>query len=300
MAEQKPDRILRFTLLRGGASLFIASSKNLCEEGKKIHNASPEGAAALGRAMTGALLLRQNQKESWESLSVIFRGGGPAGTMIVTATENSVRGYLENPQVFLPAKNGKLDVGGFLGCNGTLTVLRDTLGQPQQGICRLVSGEVAEDIAQYLLQSEQIRSFVSLGVEVQLQKNQVSQAGGILVSPLPGLSAMEEDILAQACALLPPVTQLFAEMEPEEVVPAFFFDLQPELLGEVNILYRCNCSRQRMGRALASLPGQDIAEMLREGQPAEVGCRFCNKKYVFSLEDLSGLLAEKQKTKRNE
>lgn len=293
------DTLLRASLLKGQISVMLASTRNLAEEAKSIHSASYEAAAALGRAMTGALLLRQMQKEETETLSVVFRGGGIAGTLIATSRQDGVKGYIENPLASLPLKNGKLDVGGIIGDNGTVSVLRDYgKGSPQTGISPLISGEIADDLALYLQFSEQQGSAIALGV--LLENNHVTVSGGMLVTPMPGTP--EEDIARLEAHLnsLPPITEMFLGKSPKEVLAAYFSLWEAEIYGEKNVYYKCDCSRQRTGAALFSLPASELREMLLENKPVEIACRFCNKTYEFGKEDILAMLEKKESKPEDE
>lgn len=284
------DGILHGLLCDGQASIEIISARDTVRHAGKIHNATPETTAALGRALMGARLMCGRLKGEKEKLSLIFKGGGPAGQIIATVSSAGVlKGYVQNPDARSGLRaDGKLDVGGAVGKKGTITVIRDSgSSEPYVGVSELVSGEIAEDIAQYYNISEQQPSAVLLGVG--FEHMQVHSAGGMLITPLPGCT---EDALIQienTLSGLRPVSELAGEYEClEEFLHDCFWEIGARVLMQKEVSYHCDCSRERMLEALLALNKQERGELAE--QPAiEMCCQFCNNKYVIRSDELSGI-----------
>ena len=262
----------------GAALVMVADTTDICARAEQIHKTSAVVTAALGRTLTAASLMGMMLKGAEDSVTVRFAGNGPAGKiMAVSDYHGNVRGYAENPVVELPLRpDGKLDVGGAIGHEGMLYVLRDTGGkEPYSGCTPLVSGEVAEDITSYYAYSEQIPTVCALGVLVQL---------------LPFCPESVIAHLERSTAALPPMTALLdAGKTPEEIVAMVMDGMPYDLLDTAEPAYRCSCSRERVERALASLPEKDRRELPDESGEAEVTCRFCDAVYRFSREELERL-----------
>lgn len=281
------DHLIRATA--PGIRAFAAVTTNLVEEARVRHNCYPVTAAALGRVMTGSLLLAANLKTE-ESLTVRVSGDGPAGDVVADAYASGiVRGYVKNPQLDLPLKSNKLDVGSAVG-KGHIYVTRFTgLKQPFTGSTELVSGEIAEDLTSYLAKSEQTPSSVALGVLVQPDMK-VSGAGGFLVQALPHAEAELLDVLEQNLAQLPPVSQLVHDgYDAKKIIQAVFAGLHINLYDEVPLKFKCQCSRERVQNMLISLGKEELSSLADEGQ-AEIVCHFCMEKYHFGKPDLKELL----------
>lgn len=283
------DRLVKAVAANATLRAFVAITTELVDEARRRHDCYPVAAAALGRTLTAALLLGATLKEN-ENLTLRIAGDGPLGGVIAdTDGAGNVRGYVRNPQIHLPSKNGKLDVGGAVG-HGFLYIIRDAgLKEPYTGSAPLVSGEIAEDITHYLYTSEQTPATVALGVLVN-PDNQVQAAGGFFVQVMPGI---EEDVIAKLESnlhTLPPVSTLVNEGKTaEDILAAVLDGMQWQVVAEEKICYCCRCSKERLARVFATLGQQDLQEMVEEGQ-AEVRCHFCNEVYQFSKEELEEIL----------
>ena len=253
------------------------------------------GAAALGRTLLGASLMGDMLKEEQGSLTLQIRGGGPLGTILaVSDCGGNVRGYVQNPQVELMEKSpGKLDVGAAVGLDGTLTVIKDIgLKEPYVGSIGLFSGEIADDLAMYFVESEQIPTACALGVLVGLDQS-VTAAGGYLIQLLPGAGEdMIERIEAGVRAMGSVSHALAGGLDGEGLLRAVLPGFQLEILEKHPVEYRCCCSRDRVSRALISIGRKDLTELIQEQGQAELTCQFCDQVYRFSRQELEQLLAE--------
>ncbi len=288
------DRLLHVEIELGQARALVAETTELVRQAQRLHGLSHTAAAALGRALTGAVLLGCLQKNQQDRLTLTFRGDGPLSPVVCVADgQGRVKGCLENPQLELPLKpNGKLDVGGGVGHTGRLTVVRDLgLKEPYVGQTNLSSGEIAEDLALYLTASEQTPSLVALGV--RLEKGVVCAAGGVLVQPLPGCT---EEVLQRLEGLAPGLTALSdriaADGSAAALVEDVFAGLDHQVLEEQQPAYRCDCSRERIERALLSMGREELQSLIEEQHGAEVCCHFCDKRYNFTQQELEGLLRQ--------
>lgn len=283
------DRMIRGVARSGRFRFLAADTRLMAEEARKIHGASPTAAAAMGRLLTMASFLSLDLKSPGDSITLLMKGGGPGGRLLaVTDQPYTARISCQNPQADLPDRSpGHLDVGGFVGRQGTLTLIRKSAHskEPFAGTTRLVSGEIAEDFSAYFLQSEQVPSVVSLGVLLS-PAGKVEVAGGLFVQALPG--AGEEDLqkLEEAVqGLLPMTAYLQDGLRLEEILQKAFPAFPFELLEEGEPVYYCPCSKDRMVRALRALPLEDRRALAQEDQGAEVVCEFCRKKYWIQGED---------------
>lgn len=287
------DHIIKATT-PGGVRAIAAITTNLTEEARQRHNCFPVAAAALGRTLTASLLLAAGLKTQ-ESITVRINGDGPIGEVIADANaEGAVRGYVKNPQVDLPLKKeGKLDVGAAVG-SGYIYVTRFTgLRQPFTGSAKLVSGEIAEDVTQYLYVSEQTPSSVALGVLVNADLT-VQAAGGFMVQALPNADPSELEKVEKNIATLPPVSQLVKEGETgASILQRVFLDLPATLYEESIVTFQCTCSRERVERMLSSLGEIELDSMIGE-KKAEITCHFCNEKYLFNEVQLKSILESLQ------
>ncbi|MGI6664715.1 MAG: Hsp33 family molecular chaperone HslO [Christensenellaceae bacterium] len=290
------DSVYRY-LLNGEVVVTAASTKEIANTARELHETFPVSTAVLGRTLTAAVLMASMFKESNDTLTISLNGGGPAGTVLATANGAcEVKGYMDNPHVDLPAKeNGQLDVGGAVGTEGFLTVVRDTgVGEPYIGRTPLVSGEVAEDLAMYFLQSEQQPTIVYINTWVDIDLT-VLTAGGLIISPLPGAT---EETLSYIESCVPEIQSYgmrLMQMTPDEAVRAIFpaATLKPiEMLAPA---YVCDCSEARFERGIIALGEEEIKSMIDEDGEAEVICRFCNKRYLFDRKKLQKLLEEASK-----
>ena len=284
------DHFIKATAGNGGVRVFAAVTTELANEAASRHHCSPTAAAALGRTMTGALLLAANLKNE-EAITVKFRGDGPLGSVVADAVpEGYVRGYVQHPEADLPLKaNGKLDVGGGIG-RGLVTVTRFTgIKEPVTGSAELVSGEIAEDLTNYLFVSEQTPSSVGLGVLVGTDCR-VMAAGGFLVQPLPEASDEVLDKLEANIKKIRPVSTMVkdgadAEGIAREVLEGFD-DIS--ILSATDLAFRCQCSKGRISSVLMSLRREDLQGIVDDGH-AEVCCQFCGEAYQFGKEELEAL-----------
>lgn len=292
--ENKQDYIVRGSAADGQIRVFAATTGNLVEEARKIHNTSPVATAALGRLLTGAVMMGSMMKGRGDLLTVQIMGDGPIGTMTVTADSMPrVKGYVQNPGVMLPPnKKGKLDVCGAVG-KGRLRVIKDLgLKEPYVGEIELISGEIAEDFTYYFAASEQVRSAVALGVLMN-RNNTVAQAGGFIIQLMPDASEEVVSHLEQKLTEVTAVSALLEEgMTPEEILEYIFNGFELKLLDKISTSYYCNCSRERVEKALFSLGKKELDEMIADGEPITINCQFCGGSYTFSVEDLQRLRAD--------
>ncbi len=292
------DRIVRAITKDGMVKAAAVSTRALTERARQIHKTLPVATAALGRSLAAVSMMGNALKEDGASVTLRIQGGGPLGNVLaVSDNQGNVRGTVGNPALDLPLRpDGKLDVGGAVGCNGTLTVIRDLhMKEPYIGSVALLGGEIAEDLAAYFVESEQIPTACGLGVLVDRDQS-VLAAGGYLIQLLPGakedtIARVEGGVLAAG-----PVTGLLAEdADPASLLRRVLSDFQLEILEESPIAYRCDCSRERMERALISLGPEELQTMLDEQGQAELTCRFCDNIQVFTRGDLEALLKGMQK-----
>ena len=288
------DRIVRAISGDGMVQAAAIYSRNLTERARQIHKTLPVATAALGRALAGASMMGNALKGQGASLTLQIKGGGPLGTVLaVSDHEGNVRGYVTNPQVELPLRaDGKLDVGGAVGHEGTLTVIKDLhMKEPYVGTIDLLGGEIAEDIAGYFVESEQIPTACGLGVLVDRDQS-VKSAGGYLIQLLPG--ATEDTIVKVEGGIMAagPVSALLEQdPDPEHLLRTVMSDFDLKILETQPVSYKCYCSRERVERALISLGRKELEDMLREQGGCQLSCQFCDAVYDFSREDLEGLLA---------
>ena len=289
------NEIVRAMTGDGLVKAVSISGRDIVERARNIHKLLPMATAALGRTLMGASMMGDMLKEEKGSLTLQIKGGGPLGTILaVSDCEGNVRGYVQNPQVELMEKQpGKLDVGAAVGLDGTLTVIKDIgLKEPYVGSIGLFSGEIADDLAMYFVESEQIPTACALGVLVGLDQS-VTAAGGYLIQLLPGageelISRIEAGVRAVGAVS----RALAGGLDAEGLLRAVLADFELEILEKHPAEYRCYCSRERVSRALISMGRKDLSELLEEQGEAELTCQFCDAVYHFSREDLEQLLHE--------
>lgn len=288
------DYMVRATAAEGMIRAFAAVTTDTVEAARAAHNTSPVATAALGRLLTGAVMMGADMKGEKDLVTVKINCDGPIGGLLVTADgKGHVKGYVHNPQVMLPPnEKKKLDVGGALGL-GVLTVIKDIgLKEPYTGDTMLVTGEIAEDLTYYYATSEQIPSSVALGVLME-KNNTVKTAGGFMIQLMPGCPEEIAEKLEQNLSKIQSVTTLLESgMNPEQLLKyalsGFPVDVKE---GKTPVSFHCNCSRQRVENALISLGRYQLDKMIDDKKPVELCCQFCGKKYEFSLEEIKGIRA---------
>ena len=288
------DYIVRATAADAQIRAFAAVTTGLTEEARTRHETSPVATAALGRLLTGGVLMGSMMKNPEDVLTLQIKCGGPIGGLTVTADAmGHVKGYVNHPEVMLPPKNGKLDVGGALG-QGILNVIKDMgLKEPYSGQTILQTGEIAEDLTYYFAASEQVPSSVGLGVLMN-RDNTVRCAGGFIVQVMP---FVEERVLRQLeeniGAMRSVTDMLDGGHSPEEMLSGVLSGMEVEITDTMSAGFACSCSEGRIEKALISIGKSEIEDMIRDGKPIEVKCHFCNTAYTFSVEKL-GQILEKQ------
>ena len=286
------DYMVRATAADAMVRLFVCSSKELVEEARKIHNTSPVVTAALGRLLTAGAMMGSMLKGEKDLLTIQIKSSGPIGGLTVTATpDGQVKGYPICADVDLPLKaNGKLDVGTAMGI-GVMNVIKDMgLKEPYVGQTVLQTGEIGDDLTYYFATSEQTPSSVGVGVLVDRDYT-VKQAGGFIVQLMPFATDEVVSKLEENLGTIHSVTSLFEEgLTVEEIVARIFDGMDYEILDNMNIGYHCNCSKEKVTKAIISIGKKDIKEMIDDNKPIEVNCHFCNTNYVFSIEELKEML----------
>ena len=275
---------------------FAATTKNLVEAARVHHNTSPVATAALGRTLTAGAIMGSMMKNDTDMLTLQIRGDGPIEGITVTADSHAnVKGYVGNPDVMLPPKNGKLDVGGAVGI-GLLQVIKDMgLKEPYVGQTILVSSEIAEDLTYYFASSEQVPSSVGLGVLMN-KDNTVRCAGGFIIQLMPFAT---EETISESEENLKDVTSVTDFLDkgytPEQMLEKLIGHLDLEITDTIPTQFYCNCSKERVEQAVASIGKKDIQEMIDEGKDIEVKCHFCNTAYNYTVEDLKNILKRSKK-----
>ncbi len=295
------DEIVRAITADGLVKAAAVSGRALTERARTIHSLLPMATAALGRVLLGASLMGDMLKEQNGSVTLQLRGGGPLGTVLaVSDCGGNVRGYVQNPHVPLMEKEpGKLDVGAAIGAAGTLTVVKDLgLKEPYVGSIGLFSGEIADDLAMYFVESEQIPTACALGVLLNTDQS-VAAAGGYLIQLLPGAG---EDIIArieEGVRALGPVSRALERgLDGEGLLRAALPGFALEILEKHPVEYRCTCSRERVRHALACMGRKELTSLLEEQGQAELSCQFCDRTYLFSRRELKEILAELDSNKK--
>lgn len=285
------DYIVRATAADSQIRAFAATTRQVVETARVRHNTSPVATAALGRLLTAGAMMGSMMKNDTDMLTLQIRGNGPIEGITVTADSHAnVKGYVGNPDVMLPPRNGKLDVGGAVGV-GLLTVIKDMgLKEPYSGQTILVSSEIAEDLTYYFANSEQVPSSVGLGVLME-KDNTVRCAGGFIIQMMP--FAKEQTIcrLEENLKKVSSVTSLLNQgYTPEQLLEVLFEGLGLEVTDTVPAQFCCNCSKERVEHAVASIGRKEIQEMIRDGEDIEVKCHFCNTAYRYTVEELREII----------
>lgn len=285
------DYIVRATAAGGQIRAFAITARELVEEARARHNTSPVATAALGRLLAGGAMMGSMMKNDSDMLTVKVRGNGPLGGITVTAdSKANVKGYVENPDAMLPPKNGKLDVGGAVGI-GILQVIKDMgLKEPYVGDTMLVTSEIAEDLTYYFASSEQVPSSVGLGVLME-KDNTVKCAGGFIIQMMPFASEETISKIENNLKHVTSVTELLDRgCMPEQILEELLGDTGLEITDTIPARFYCNCSKERVEKAVASIGREDIQEMIDEGKDIEVKCHFCNSAYTYTVEDLRRIM----------
>ncbi len=289
MADKLTIAVTKNKLIR----IYAVNSKNIVQSAKDYHSTMPTGTAALGRLLTGATLMGAMLKDKNTSLTLQMKGDGPLGRVIaVASSEGDVKGYIENPIAELPLNAfGKLDVGGAIGREGYLSVVKDmNMREPYVGQVPIQTGEIGDDLAFYFAQSEQVPSLVALGVLVDRDYS-VKQAGGFIVQIMPDCDEFNLKKFEKAAEELSSVTAMLEEgLSNEALIRKVMKDFEIEILEEKEVAYRCDCCDERMRRAIISLGKKEIQDIIDEQGEAEIVCQFCNKGYTYDKAQLEEML----------
>lgn len=286
-------KIVRYITEDGSAFVIAADTTDMVAVAEQIHKTSAVNTAALGRLMTATSMMGDMLKGKDDSITLRMNGGGPAGSLIaVSDSDGNARGYVQNPVVEIPLNDkGKLDVKGTVGTDGYLYVMKDIgLKEPYVGQTEIISGEIAEDITNYFVSSEQTPSVCALGVLVNPDLT-VAAAGGFIIQLLP---FCPDDVISKieyAVESLEPVTTMLSKgMTPDDIAKAAMKGLELSKLDESNIEYRCNCSKEKVESALISTGRESLEDMISSGENTKVECHFCDKTYEFTPDDIKKLL----------
>lgn len=287
------DKIIRATAGDGFIKMAVITARDMVQRAREIHSCSPTASAALGRSLCAASLMGEMMKEEKATLTLRINGGGPIGSVVaVSDSGGNVRGYVEDPSVDLPLRgDGKLNVGAAVGRDGMLTVSRDIgLKEPYIGSTALVSGEIAEDVTAYLLESEQVPSACGLGVLVDTDLS-IKAAGGFIVQLMPGADEALIGQLEENIFMMDQLTTILDEDGAAAVFEQVLKGFAYHIVGEAPVSYRCYCSRERVEQALRCIDSAQLSEMIDEGKDITVNCQFCDQVYRFSPTQLLALSA---------
>lgn len=287
------DYIIRAIDKNKSIRIFVARTTDMVQKIRDLHKSSATASAAMGRLATMASFMGIDQKVESLKLTLKLDGNGVGGKIIAVADHTgNVRVTASNPRADLPAKsNGKLDVAGFVGTEGSIGIIKDYgLKEPYTGISEIISGEIAEDFANYFFYSEQTPSIISLGVLVDTDLS-IKAAGGLFVQVLPNISDDDLTGLEKKVAELLPISELISNnLTPEEILEKYFSEFEPELLSKIDVKYECNCSRERFEEGLISLGKNELQQIADEDGKADIICEFCRKEYSFNKKDLEKLI----------
>lgn len=287
------DQLVRAMTRDGFVKITAVSTTELTGRAREIHHTTAVATAALGRVLAATSMIGNMQKIDQGSVTLIIKGGGPLGTLLATADpEGNVRGYVENPQIDLMEKyQGKLDVGAAVGADGTLTLIRDLhMKDPYVGTVQLLGGEIAEDVAAYFVESEQVPTVCALGVLLNRDQT-VDVAGGYLLQLLPGAPDCLIDQLEASVAKAGSVSGMMKNgLGPAEIIETLLGKDEVEILETSPISYKCYCSRERVASTIISLGAKEMQDIIDEGQDIHVDCQFCDTVYTFTPADIQALL----------
>ena len=294
------DKLVRAIAKDGEIRIIGAITTELVNEAVKVHNCNATAAAALGRMLTAGTLMSAMLKSDKDKLTIQMNGGGEARGVVVTAyADGHVKGYIGNPSVDLPAnEKGKLDVGGAIGKDGTLTVIKDIgLKEPYVGQVPIYSGEIGDDLAYYFTVSEQTPSAVGLGVLVDNDLS-IKASGGFIIQMMPGASELTADFVTYRLEEVASITDFIDKgMTIEEILEFIFEDMDLKILDSSVPGYKCDCSRERVERVLLSIGKKDLQELYDDNKTEELRCEFCNSSYQFTHEELGKILNQIQDNK---
>lgn len=294
------DKLIRATAKDGEVRIIAAITTDLVNEGVTVHKCMPTASAALGRMLTGGVLMAAMLKNDNDKMTLQIDGNGEAKGIIVTAyPDGRVKGYIGNPLVDFPLnEKGKLDVGGAIGKDGDLKIIKDMgLKEPYIGQVPIYTGEIGDDIAYYFTVSEQTPSAVALGVLVDTDLS-IKAAGGFIIQMMPGASDLLADMITYRLEEVPSVTTMISKgMSIEEILEYIFEGMDLKIYESITPEYKCDCSRERVERVFMSIGEKDLKDIYNEGKTEELLCHFCNKSYKFSQEDIKNLLDEIEKNK---
>lgn len=286
------DYIVRATAANSQIRAFAITSKNIVETAREKHNTSPVATAAFGRLLTAGAMMGAMMKGEKDILTLQIKCSGPIGGLTVTADAHArVKGFVDHPDVMLPPNaKGKLDVGGAIDL-GVLSVIKDLgMKEPYVGQTELKTGEIADDLTYYFANSEQVPSSVGLGVLME-KDNTVKQAGGFIIQLLPFADEAVIDKLEKKLTSMDSVTSyLDRGFTPEQLLQELLGEFGLEILDQMDTEFICNCSKERVEKAIVSIGRKDLNEMVQEGKPIEVKCHFCNTAYEFTVEDLKKII----------
>ena len=290
------DKLVRATANNGDIRIIAAITTEMVEKASKIHNCSPTASAALGRMLTAGSLMGAMLKSENDSLTLQIDGGGDAkGITVTTHSDGNIKGYIGNPNVDLPLNaKGKLDVGGAIGKNGYLKIIRDMgLKDPYVGQTPICTGEIGDDLAYYFTVSEQTPSAVAVGVLVDKDLS-IKAAGGFIIQMMPDASEFLADILTYRLQEIPPITTMISEGKSiEDILNTLFDDMDLKIYEEnTEVNFKCDCSRERVEKVLLSIGEKDLQEIYDDGKTEEIHCHFCNTRYEFTKDDIGKLLKE--------
>lgn len=291
------DYMVRATAANAQIRAFAITSRDTVEYARSAHDLSPVVTAALGRLMTGGVMMGSMLKGEDDLLTLKINGAGPVHGLTVTAdSKGNVKGYADHPQAMIPPSSvGKLDVGGVIG-PGVLTVIKDMgMKEPYSSTIELKTGEIADDLTYYFAASEQVPSSVGLGVLME-KNNTVKQAGGFIIQLMPFTEDEVIDRLEQKLSGLKPVTTMLEEgNSPEEILKLILGDMGLEITDTMPVQFHCNCSKPLVEKVLISLGKKELQSLIDEGKDVELNCHFCNSNYTFSVEEVKKILARTKK-----
>lgn len=285
------DYIVRATAADGQIRAFAATTGHLVERARQLHQSSPIATVALGRLLSGGVMMGAMMKNETDLLTIQIRGNGPIGQMTVTAdAAGRVKGFVSNPQVMLPLKDGKLDIAGAVGI-GVLSVIKDIgLREPYVGDTILITSEIGDDLTYYFANSEQVPSSVGLGV-LMSRDNTVKTAGGFIVQLMPEASGEVIDKLEDSVHHIQSVTEMLeCGMTPEELLGTILAGMDLHINDTIPAEFYCNCSKEKVSRAVISIGRKEMQEMIDDNEPIEVNCHFCNSHYRFTVDELKEML----------